>query len=298
MNKIIYVVYVLALVAFISCKETDIVVSQPLYTNRVSIQCALEVGELPQLFFYKTIPFFDVASLREVFQDSAIVKISNSFETDSLYKDSTYNYLKCEYEYYYKGTMPVKADEEYLLEIVIGDKKYTSTTKTNLQAVHIDSVGYIHAFMDVYGEHEGVIPYFHDIPNATNYYRYQMSRAIDTTMKYREGKIYSACIGDKTVPITELGRSVFSDDNTNGDQLNMVIEPAYSHKKDLVGYVQIQTIDQNSFEFYDQLDKQKLGQLNPFVEPYFLKDGQFGQDAVGFFGAMVKSDSVMFIFPE
>jgi hypothetical protein len=296
MKKIFIIL--LAQLVFFSCKETDVNVSQPQYSKRVSIQCALEVGKNPELFFYSTLPFFEAASLKDAFLDSSIVKISNSFETDSLSKDSTFNYLKCEYEYFYEGKIPIKANEEYMLEILFKGNKYTANTKTNLTRVIIDSVRYIKAFTDIYGEHEGVIPYFKDIANETDFYRYQMIRPVDTTMKYREGKIYSSCIGNKTVTITELGRSVYSDDNINGEQFSMVIEPAYSHRKGLSTYVQIQTIDKNSYDFYYQLDKQKLGQLNPFVEPYFLKDGQFGHAAVGFFGTVLKSDSVLFVFPE
>lgn len=295
--KNILIAFLLA-AGWAGCVDKEIIIPQPEYTTRVSIQCALEVGKKPKLFLYRTIPYFDVATLREVFIDSATVKLSNSMETDSLTKDSTYNYLKCEYEYFYSGQVPVKQDEMYFLEIINGDAQYSATTKTNLSAVSIDSVGYTRAFTDIYGVHEGVIPYFHDIQGQTNFYRYQMTRPVDTTMQYREGKIYSPCIGSKTITVIELGRSVYGDDNLNGDQINMVIEPAYSHQKDLVGYVQIQTIDKASFDFYDQLDRQKLGQSNPFVEPVYLKDGQFGHDAVGFFGSIIKSDSVRFVFPE
>ena len=34
--------------------------------------------------------------------------------------------------------------------------------------------------------------------------------------------------------------------------------------------VYISSIDKNAFNFFDQLDKQKLAQFNPFVEPVFL----------------------------
>lgn len=50
--------------------------------------------------------------------------------------------------------------------------------------------------------------------------------------------------------------------------------------------------------FFDQLEKQKVAQLNPFVEPVFLRDGQFGSKAIGYFSAMNKSNPVTFIYPE
>ena len=60
----------------------------------------------------------------------------------------------------------------------------------------------------------------------------------------------------------------------------------------------MQTIDKAMYDFYDQIDKQKLAQYNPFVEPIFLRDGQFGSKAIGFFGCSVRSSGVAFVFPE
>ena len=102
----------------------------------------------------------------------------------------------------------------------------------------------------------------------------------------------------------ELGRSVFSDQNLTGSQINMIIEPALSHGPDTLagtfvsGLVRIQTLDKATYDFYEQTDRQKLGVSNPFVEPTFLVEGQFGKDAFGFFGSLVRSEPVMFVFPE
>lgn len=83
-----------------------------------------------------------------------------------------------------------------------------------------------------------------------------------------------------------------------GQQIKMVIEPAYSHKTGTKGIVYVQSIDKNAYDFFDQLDRQKLAQFNPFVEPVFLQDGQFGSKAVGYFSAKKNSAPVTFIFPE
>ncbi|MEO6406376.1 MAG: hypothetical protein ABIY51_00165 [Ferruginibacter sp.] len=56
-------------------------------------------------------------------------------------------------------------------------------------------------------------------------------------------------------------------------------------------------VDKNIFNFYDNLDRQKLAQFNPFVEPVFIIPGQF-KDAIGVFGAYAVSDSVLFVYPE
>jgi len=296
MKNIIPILF-LSIILIAACEKT-ITIPQPPYDTKVSIQCGLEVGVAPRVYLYNTAPYFDNVNLSQLFIRGAIVKISNSNYTDNLSVDSAYNYIKCQYEYFYTGQKPVEANSDYQLTIVINNITYKATTKTNLSAVTIDSVGYVSQFTDIYGEHEGVVPYFHDIPNQTNYYRYEMARTVDTTTKYREGKIQSPCIGGSTVPVLELGRSVYNDNNFNGDQISFIIEPAYSHHKGLPGIVRIQSIDKATYDFYLQLDRQKLAQLNPFVEPIFLTDGQFGKQAIGYFGSIIRSAPVLFIFPE
>ena len=56
------------------------------------------------------------------------------------------------------------------------------------------------------------------------------------------------------------------------------------------------SLDKNTAEFYDNLDRQMLAQFNPFVEPVFLKSKIEG--CVGVFGSAIPSDSVLFIYPE
>jgi len=283
---------------FLAGCEKNITVPQPPYDSRVSIECGLEVGVVPTLYLYKTIPYFTIEDVRHLFVKNAIVKISNTTSVDSLALDSTFNYLKCEYDYLYKGNIFIEADKKYQLSILYNGITYSASATTNLTAATIDSIGYTDAFKDIYGEHEGVIPYFHDVPNQTNYYRYEMIRTVDSTMKYNGVKLNSPCIGGGSVTILEEGRSVYNDLNLNGSQISLVIEPAFSHRTGSVGLVRIQVIDKVTYDFFDQLDRQKLGQLNPFVEPVFLSVGQFGNKAIGYFGIIARSFTVQFIFPD
>lgn len=284
---------------FTSCVK-DITIPHPDYTSRAVIQCSLEPGAVPKLYFYRTVPYFESTSvsLHDLFIKSAVVQISSQDFTDSLAIDSVYNYIKCEYEFSYKGSISVKANMQYKLKIISNGITYTASTTTSLPTVTIDSVGYTEQFKDIYGEHEGVMPYFHDIPNQSNYYRYEMTREVDTTMKYREGKLHSPCIGNGSVTILEIGRSVYNDQSSGGEQMRLVIEPAYSHRKGLIGEIRIETIDKATYDFFFQLDRQKLEQMNPFVEPVFLTNGQFGKDALGYFGSMTRSTPISFVFPE
>jgi hypothetical protein len=289
----------LPVIILTSCVK-DISIPQAEYTPRATIQCSLESGTVPILYFYRTIPYFAQTgtSLHDLFIKNALVKISSQDSTDILQIDSTYNYIKCEFEYFYKGSVITRENRQYNLKISYNNITYTASTTTNLPTVSIDSVGYTTQFKDIYGEHEGVIPYFHDIPNQSNYYRYEMTRIVDTTMKYREGKLHSPCIGSGSVTILEVGRSVYNDQSSSGEQMNLVIEPAYSHRKGLTGLIRIETIDKVTYDFLYQLDRQKLEQMNPFVEPVFLTNGQFGRNALGYFGSITRSIPVLFVFPE
>jgi hypothetical protein len=278
----------------------DITIQQPDYTPRATIQCSLEPGTVPILFIYRTIPYFEQTgtSLHDLFIKNAMVRISSRDTIDDLKIDSSFNYIKCEYEYFYRGSVITRANRKYDLNISYNNVLYSASTTTNLPVVIIDSVGYTTQFKDIYGEHEGVIPYFNDIPNQSNYYRYEMTRVVDTTMKYREGKLHSPCIGSGSVTVVELGRSVYNDQSSSGEQMKLVIEPAYSHSEGLTGLVRIETLDKATYDFFYQLDRQKLEQTNPFVEPVFLTNGQFGKKALGYFGSITRSAPFLFVFPE
>lgn len=80
--------------------------------------------------------------------------------------------------------------------------------------------------------------------------------------------------------------------------MTFVFEPNFSHKNKDNAYIRLQTVDKNIYNFFDNLDRQKLAQYNPFVEPVFIVPGQFGDKAIGVFGAYAVSDPVLFIYPE
>ncbi len=289
----------LAAVCFIIGCQKEIILSQPPYTSRPSIQGLIEPDSIPIIYFNRTIPFFTGSTnTGSLVIRNAIVELTSVNGTDIFYLDSTYDRILCKYFYFYKGTTPILWNTTYNLSITDSVENYTATTTTAISPSTIDSITYTSAFTDIYGEHEGVIVYLKDVPSQVNYYRYEMVRIITDSTKYREINLSSYCIGLDTITITELGRSVYSDQNIDGQEIIIIVEPAYSHYEGLETLVRIQTIDKAAYDFYDQLDKQKLGILNPFVEPTFLKDGQFGNKAIGFFGCKTHSPPLAFVFPE
>lgn len=296
--KINILVIVSVSMIFFSC-EKNISVSLPNYAEKVSIQSMIERDSMPIVYFNKTVPYFDKkVSFQDLVIRNAQVKLQSTAGTDSLRLDSVFDRIYCEYDYYYKGSVPVQANKIYALTIKSGTDIYTATSQTNLLAPTIDSVSYTPAFNDLYGEHEGVIVYFKDVPSQTNFYRFEMVRYVDTTTKRASEKIVSPCLGKDSISVHDIGRSMYKDEGLSGQQIKMVIEPAYTHKKGTRGLVYVQSIDKNTYDFFDQLDRQKQAQFNPFVEPVFLKEGQFGNKATGYFSAKTNSAPVAFVFPE
>lgn len=296
--KYIRILLIITGTLFYSCEKV-VTINAPAYTSKVSIQSMLEPGSVPVVYFSKTVPYLDTATtFAELIIRNAAIKIQSSAGTDYLKLDSVFNPVFCQFNYYYKGNIPVLENKIYKLTITNGKDIYTATCETNQAKVIIDSTGYTPEYTDLYGGHEGVITYFKDIAGTTNYYRFEMERYVDSATEFAGPKLHASCLGKDSVAVDELGRSVYSDQGQDGVQMKLITEPAYTHVEGTTGLVYIQSIDKNAFAFFDQLDKQKLAQYNPFVEPVFLQPGQFGNGAIGYFSSMVKSDPVDFIFPE
>ncbi|TSA34987.1 MAG: DUF4249 family protein [Porphyromonadaceae bacterium] len=287
----------LGIVSFLISCEKDITIKQLPYTDKVSIECLLTPGATPVLYLYRTVPFFDPKiTKRSLFIDQASVMIKSEHGTDILTPDSAIDPFYCDYKYFYHGGKIIEANVRYDLEVTINGEVFKASTTTDNQVVQLDSVHYVSNFKDIYGEHEGVVCNFKDDPNRVNFYRYEMTRMIDSTT-YGVNKIKSPCLGNEKVMVREIGRSIYSDQHMNGVPMVFTVEPAFKHKAGDACYVYLQICDKNMFDYYDQLDKQKLAQMNPFVEPVFLRPTQF-INAFGVFGSFVRSDSVLFIYPE
>lgn len=268
------------------------------YDSQLSIECVLYPGKAPQLFLSTSVPFFSPNTTpSQLFARGAIVTITGS-TTDNLVADSIFDSFRCRWVPFYKGTISSQIGQTYNLSVTYNGKTYTASTTINQPKVTITSSSYVSSFHDVYGDHEGVIVNFTDISGSENFYRYQMNRNIDSSVYGASnlGLVHSACTNGSQFPVKEFGRSIYFDKGLDGQAMQFVIEPAFKHKQNDTAYVFVQSLDKNSAEFYDNIDKQKLAQLNPFVEPVFLKTKIVG--CIGVFGSAVVSDSLLFIYPE
>lgn len=297
--KKIFIFFAILSIGFILACQKTINVVPPAYQNKVSIQGFIEPDSVPIVYFNETVPYFGKAIKKnQLIVRNAQITIASNSSSDVLNLDSVFDKIDCQYNYFYKGHLRIKSNQTYHLNILSKGNTYTASASTYLLAPVIDSVSYVANYSDIYGEHEGVIVYFKDVSNQTNFYRYEMKRSADTSTKKSEAKIVSTCLGNESVAVDEIGRAVFNDLGNEGKEIKIVIEPAYSHKNGTVGNIYVQSLDQNAYDFFSQLDRQKLAQYNPFVEPVFLQTGQFGNNAIGFFSAKKNSQPVQFVFPE
>jgi hypothetical protein len=282
---------------FLSCEKT-ITVKQPPYPSKLSIQGLITPGQTPHIYLNKTVPYFDPKiNTRALTVDNAQVTLNDGTTVYPLSFDSAFNPHYCRYDYFYSNTQNIQANKTYTLQIVYNGTTYSATASTNQSKVPITSTSYVATFKDLYGEHEGVIVGYTDKPGEENYYRYEMTRNIDSSVAGAADGVKSTCTFGQKYYVKETGRTIYADKNVDGLALTFTFEPAYTHKINDTGYIRLQTVDKNIFNFYDNLDRQKLAQYNPFVEPVYIAKGQF-QDAIGVFGAYAVSDSVLFIYPE
>ena len=282
-------------VGLLGCTK-DVTIAPNPYAPKVSIECVLVPDALPKLYLTRSRSFLgtDVNTLHDAIPGASVV-ITEDGVPETLRPGSFFNFNTCLTEYFYRGLRRVRTGHDYGLTVVADGQTYTATTSTKITAVQITSTEYLPVFTDVYGEHEGVKVSFHDPAGERNFYRFEMARTLVHSRPRFEGDTNRYCYRGPFRD-EEIGRSVYKDAATDGQDMSIVIEPANKHAKGDVGTIRLQTLDPASARFFDQLDRQKLALTNPFVEPVFLKTEIPG--AIGVFGAVNQSVPVSFTFPE
>ena len=301
MNRIKILFPAVAILLLIACKKDITIDFPPEHNSKLFIEGMLYPGQKPQIFISRSNPFFSSkVSPQQVFARGVVVKITCGATVDVLVPDSIYNKFRCRWEPYYSGNIPAEYGKTYTLEVTYEGKTFTAITTINQRKARIESIVYTPEFFDVYGGHDGVIVSVNDPAGKGDYYRFQMNRMIDTSVKHAhvlDGFINTCVSGpNEEFFVKDIGRIVFNDENADGQKIIMSIEVAYEYDKDDEGWVMIQTLDKNSAEFYKDLDEQLQAIQNPFVEPVFLNTKIPG--AIGVFGSAVLSDSVLFVYPR
>ncbi len=282
-------------VALWSCTK-DISLQPNPYTPKVGIECVLVPDSLPKVYLTRSQSFLgtNVNNLRDAILN-ATVEISEDGVPETLAPGSFFNPNTCLTEYFYRGRRPARTGHDYALRVVVDGQTYAATTSTRITPVEITNVEYLPVFTDVYGEHEGIRVSFQDPAGEQNFYRFSMVRTLTKSRPRFEGDTNRYC-ATRPFQDTEIGRSVYPDALTDGQVMSLTVEPANTHRQGDVGLIRLQTLDPASARFFDQLDRQKLAQTNPFVEPVFLKTEIPG--ALGVFGAVNQSRVVRFVYPQ
>ena len=300
MKKLLNLSIALTAVCIIACQKEVTLNFSALHQEKLFIEGLLYVGKKPQIYVSKSNPFFSTrVTPQQIFARGASVKIKTSNAIDVLVPDSTFNTFRCRWEPFYRGNMVVEYGKTYALEIVYNDQIYEATTTINQKRAVIDKIEYTAKFTDVYGSHDGVIIDLTDHPGTQDFYRFQMNRMIDTSVHHAHVLdifVNTCAKKDEEFLVKDVGRIVFTDENSDGKKLRLPIEVSFEYDKGDSGWIFLQSLDKNSAEFYKDLDDQLQAIQNPFVEPVFIKTKIKG--AVGVFGSAVMSDSVRFVYPR
>jgi len=298
-NVLLEFLIILFAVALLSNCQKDIEVKPARgYKNQLFIESILYPGEKPYVFLSKSLPFFngDVTP-QQLFARGASVGIFSELGEDELSPDSTFDKFRCRWVPYYLGSIPSEFGHTYELVVNYEGGTFFATTTINQSKVQIDSVVYTPEFFDVFGGHDGVILYFKDALGPGNYYRFQMNRMIDNTRLHAHvlDELVSDCTNGEKFLSVDLGRTIFSDENVDGLELELYIEVSFEYLAGDSTWVFVQSLDKSSAEFFTDLDLQLQSIMNPFIENVFLESKIDG--AIGFFGSVVRSDSILFIYP-
>ena len=184
MKKIKLLSAILALIIILASCEKTITIKQLPYVSKLSIQGLITPTQKPQIYLNRTVPYFDPkVNTRELTVDNATVSLNDGTIVYSLSFDSTYNFHYCRYDYFYSNPQVIQSNKTYTLTVVYNGVTYTASAITNQVKVAVTSTGYTPIFKDLYGEHEGVIVGYTDKPGVGDYYRYEMGRMIDSSVK-------------------------------------------------------------------------------------------------------------------
>ncbi|MCB0587843.1 MAG: DUF4249 domain-containing protein [Phaeodactylibacter sp.] len=299
MKTIKYLFPPLLLLAVLSCRKDVNIKPKGNYESQLFIEGILYPGEQPRIYLSLSQPFFNKeVTPQEMFARGAEVRLSDGAREELLHPDSTYDKFRCRWVPYYLGQTPAEYGKTYELRVAFLGKTYTATTTISQAKVDIEEVEYTSEFFDVYGGHDGVILRFRDAPGQNNFYRFQMDRFLDTSRHHAHilEVIQNDCTNGEKFWITDLGRTIFRDENNDGQPMEMYAEVSFEYRRGDTAYIYLQSLDETSAAFYEDIDNQLQSILNPFVEPVFLKSTIEG--TLGVFGSVVRSDTVLFVYPQ
>ncbi|GJM27684.1 MAG: hypothetical protein DHS20C17_03190 [Cyclobacteriaceae bacterium] len=296
-----YIKLVIITVLVIGCEQVVDISPKSGYTGTVFVEGLLVVGETPRIYLMEALPFASSrVTPQRVFARGAEVIVSTEGYQETLLPDSSFNQFRCRWEPYYGGVNEILFGSTYHLEINYEGKNYGASTTTDQSKPTITSIGYNPEFYDIYGGHDGVNIMLKDPEGSGDFYRFEMNRQIDNSVAHAHilDVIQSTCTAEgEMFWVKDIGRTVFSDEGNDGQELDLLVEVSFEYSEGDSTWITMQSLNETAAAFYKELDDQLISIVNPFVEPVFL-ESKIDGGAVGFFGSAVKSDSVLFIYPQ
>ncbi|MGE0773255.1 MAG: DUF4249 domain-containing protein [Cyclobacteriaceae bacterium] len=286
-------------IATVACQKDIEIKPKSNYQESLFIEGILFPGEVPRIYVSRAVPFFDSeVTPQQVYARGAVVTLTHAGNNYTLAPDSTFDLFRCRWVPYYRGGIAAQQGETYTLSVTYKGQIVVASTTISQPKVNIEQIEYTPEFFDVYGGHDGVTIKLRDAPGAGNYYRFQMNRKIDNERLHAHtlDGLKSDCSNGEMYPITDLGRNIFSDENIDGQLMTMPVEVSFEYKEGDSTWIFMQSLDEKAARFYISLDRQLESILNPFVEPVFVETQLVG--AIGVFGSAVRSDSVLFVYPQ
>ncbi len=285
---------------FFSCQKDVSFEGSLNHQPQLVIEGILHPDETPKIYVSSSVSFFNEKVLpQEVFARKAVVLVSTDDWTEQLQPDSTFEKFRCRWLPFFGGTHTIAHGKTYHLTVSYEGNNYTASTTIDQPKVNLTDVEYTPEFFDVYGGHDGVIIRFKDAAGTGNFYRFQMDRWMDNTRLHAHALdgIVSSCTGAGELFLTtDLGRTIFSDQAVDGEDMEFNVEVSYEYLKGDTATIYLQSLDKKSAAFFKDLDDQLQSILNPFVEPTFIHSTIEG--TLGVFGSAVRSDPVLFIYPQ
>ncbi len=296
-----YFLIILIIIALHACtKDISFDGNTLKYKEQLFIEGILYPDETAKIYVSNSVPFFNKKVLpQEIFARGAEVMLSTDTWTEQLQKDSVFDKFRCRWVPFFAGTNIIEHGKTYELQVDYKGETFMAGTTIDQPKINLIGVEYIENFYDVYGGHDGVIIRYRDAVGSGNFYRFQMDRMMDNTRLHAhvlDGLPNNCTQPGELFHTTDLGRVIFSDTGSDGGAMEHNIEVAYEYRKGDTATVYLQSIDKRSAAFFKNLDEQLQSILNPFVEPTFLHSTIEG--TLGVFGSAVRSEPVMFIYPQ
>lgn len=292
LKKHIFTAIVLSVIfiGFFAC-EKDITVELPRAEEKLNVQAYIELDEFPIVFLTKNTSYFDPIDTNKIkdliiWGNDANVTVTCNGIIDTLIP------FKNGQMWPYKGYIGTKIKGQignsYRLDIKYNNKEFFSTT-TILDTVGIDSVKYTSllqisvaegkklGYLTIYWKNNPMNEHFAirtKSPSQKWFYRPMVVNVIDD--KLNDNDPFLSC------PYLTKGyeRNSYYAASEDDNDTTSFLDHIMFYPLDTVE-IKLSTIDDEAFLFWQSIDRSKMTDGNPFVNPASVKSNIKGAPAVG-----------------